>query len=243
VTGLAVFRRPLYPPPMNRPLIIAPSILSADFGRIAEESAAIAEAGGDWLHLDVMDGAFVPNISFGPAVVAAVRKVTDKPLDVHLMISDPDSYIAAFAEAGANRMTVHVEAVRHLNRTLAAIRGLGCKAGVAINPATSEEAVRYSVDAADLVLVMSVNPGFGGQSFLPFVVDKISRVRALLGDRPVEIEVDGGITPATAEQVVAAGANALVAGSAAFAGGAGAYRANIDALRAGAERGRSKAGV
>jgi ribulose-phosphate 3-epimerase len=238
VAALADAPWSLYPPPMTRPLIIAPSILSADFGRIAEESAAIAEAGGDWLHLDVMDGSFVPNISFGPAVVAAVRKVTDKPLDVHLMISDPDTYIAAFAEAGANRMTVHVEAVRHLNRTLAAIRGLGCKAGVAINPATSEEAVRYSVDAADLVLVMSVNPGFGGQSFLPFVVDKIRRVRALLGDRPVEIEVDGGITPVTAEQVVAAGANALVAGSAAFAGGSGAYRANIDALRAGAERGR-----
>ncbi|WP_284947498.1 ribulose-phosphate 3-epimerase [Acidisoma cladoniae] len=224
---------------MNRPIIIAPSILSADFGRIDEETRAIEAAGADWLHLDVMDGAFVPNISFGPGVIAAVRKVSHVPIDAHLMINTPDEYLEAFAKAGCDRITVHAEALRHLNRTLQAIRGLGLKAGVAINPATSEEAVRYSLDAADLVLVMTVNPGFGGQSFIPGTLEKIRRLRALIGDRPVEIEVDGGITAETAEQTVAAGANVLVAGSSAFAHGPTAYRANIDALRTGAEKARA----
>lgn len=201
----------------NRPLI-APSILSADFGRLDEEVRAVEAAGADWIHVDVMDGRFVPNITIGPLVVDAVRRATKLPVDVHLMIVEPERYVADFRKAGADRISVHVEASPHLHRTLQQIRGLGAKAGVVLNPHTSEEAIRHVLGDLDLVLVMSVNPGFGGQSFIPSVLPKIRALHELIhrGAHDVVIEVDGGVTDRTAGAVVGAGARALVAGSAVF---------------------------
>lgn len=216
------------------PLVIAPSILSADFAKLGEEVAAIAEAGADWVHVDVMDGHFVPNITIGPAIVRALRPFANIPFDVHLMIAPCDPYLAAFAEAGADLISVHVEAGPHLHRSLQAIRALGKKAGAVLNPATPASSLRHVLDLVDLVLVMSVNPGFGGQAFIATAVDKIAELKTMIGSRPVRIEVDGGITPKTAGLVAAAGADTLVAGSAVFKDGLGQYASNIAAIRAAA---------
>ncbi len=219
---------------MQQPVRIAPSILSADFSALGNEVRAIDAAGCDWVHVDVMDGHFVPNLTIGPMVVQALRRHTTKPLDVHLMIAPVDHFLDAFADAGSDIITVHAEAGPHVHRSVQRIKGLGKKAGISLNPATPAKMLDYLIDEIDLVLIMSVNPGFGGQSFIESQLRKIEAVRTMIdkSGRDIALEVDGGIDRTTAPRVIAAGADVLVAGTATFTGGTGAYAANIAALRA-----------
>ena len=217
---------------MSRQIQISPSILSADFAKLGEEVRAIDDAGADWIHVDVMDGHYVPNITIGAGVVKALKPHTDKPMDVHLMIAPCDRYLEDFVNAGSDMITVHAEAGPHLDRSLQAIRDLGVKAGVSLNPSTPETALDYVMDRLDLILVMSVNPGFGGQSFIESQLKKIARIREMIGDRPIDLSVDGGVNASNAARVVEAGANVLVAGSAVFGNNdQSQYATNIAALR------------